>query len=142
MSVYVDDMECRYGRMVMCHMAADSTAELLAMADRVGVARRWLQCPGTWKEHFDVCLSKREAAVAAGAVQLTAGDLFRRVLAPRRGRKPALPGSKAAQNTPPARITQPRRGVLGLPRVNLAGNLANEPITQPRRRPETGQGGG
>lgn len=101
MSVYVDDMECRYRRMTVYHMAADSTAELLAMADRVGVARRWLQHGGTWKEHFDVCLSKRAAAVRAGVVELTAADLFKRVLEPRRKRElERQHGERAKRNLP------------------------------------------
>ena len=71
MSVYVDDMEAGFGRMVMCHMIADSTEELLEMADKIGVARRWLQKAGTYREHFDVCLSKRKKAVELGAVEIT-----------------------------------------------------------------------
>lgn len=79
--VYVDDMQASYGRMTMCHMLADTNAELLAMADLIGVSRRWLQRPGTPYGHFDVCLSKRVAAVRAGAVEITmreAGMLIRR----------------------------------------------------------------
>ena len=70
MSVYVDNMRAKYGRMVMFHMVADSTEELLAMADTIGVARRWLQYPGTPKEHFDIALGKRELAVKAGAIEI------------------------------------------------------------------------
>jgi deoxyinosine 3'endonuclease (endonuclease V) len=70
-TVYVDDMRARFGRMVMCHMIADTSAELLAMADRIGVARRWLRQAGTAHEHFDIAISKRTAAIAAGAVQIT-----------------------------------------------------------------------
>ncbi len=77
MTVYVDDMEAKFGRMVMCHMIADSTEELLAMADKIGVARRWIQHAGTYKEHFDIALSKRELAIKNGAKQITWTQLGR-----------------------------------------------------------------
>ena len=77
MTVYVDDMRARFGRMVMCHMVADTTPELLAMADRIGVSRRWLQHAGTSREHFDISLTKRRAAVAAGAKEVTTRELAR-----------------------------------------------------------------
>ncbi|MDR5839373.1 DUF4031 domain-containing protein [Caballeronia sp. LZ034LL] len=70
MTVYVDNMREPYGRMVMCHMLADTTEELLAMADRIGVARKWLQKAGTYHEHFDIALSKRALAVQAGAREI------------------------------------------------------------------------
>ena len=75
MAVYVDDMAARYGRMTMFHMIADSRDELLAMADKIGVQRKWIQKPGTHQEHFDVCQAKRAKAVAAGAVEITWRDL-------------------------------------------------------------------
>lgn len=77
MAVYVDNMRAAYGRMKMCHMIADSSEELLAMADRIGVARRWLQKAGTTHEHFDIALSKRALAVAAGAIEVSKMDLGR-----------------------------------------------------------------
>ncbi|SOC48298.1 uncharacterized protein DUF4031 [Rhizobium subbaraonis] len=78
MSVYVDDMKAPFGNMVMCHMWADSDDELLAMADRIGVQRKWIQGHPTlsfgkhrnasWV-HFDIALSKRALAVRAGAIE-------------------------------------------------------------------------
>lgn len=70
MPVYVDDMRAPYGRMVMCHMVADSDDELHAMADHIGVARRWHQKPGTPYSHYDIALTKRAQAIQAGALQL------------------------------------------------------------------------
>jgi len=69
MTVYVDDVRHRYGRMIMCHMWADDLDELHAMADRIGVARRWFQKPpkASW-EHYDICLAKKAEAVKLGAV--------------------------------------------------------------------------
>jgi hypothetical protein len=73
--VYVDAMQARVGRLIFCHMLADTTAELLAMADRIGVARRWLQKAGTPHEHFDICMSKRAQAVKAGAKEIGRAEL-------------------------------------------------------------------
>ena len=81
MTVYVDDAKIRYRRMVMCHLLAEpddaslGTDELLAMVDAIGVPRRWLQHAGTHREHFDICLSKRDAAIRAGAVPVTVREM-------------------------------------------------------------------
>jgi hypothetical protein len=77
MTVYVDSMRAHYGRMVMCHMIADTTTELVEMADRIGVARRWIQNAGTHKEHFDVSLGCRALAVKHGAQEVTMMQLGR-----------------------------------------------------------------
>lgn len=76
MTVYVDDMHLsamgRYGRMKMSHMIADTDEELHAMAARIGVARRWWQSPEkTSGSHYDIAMSKRAEAIAAGAVEIT-----------------------------------------------------------------------
>ena len=71
MAVYVDDMEAPYGRMKMCHMLADSDEELHAMADRIGVARRWHQAPPKHSSHYDIALTKKALALDAGAVAIT-----------------------------------------------------------------------
>lgn len=85
MTVYVDDMQAPFGRMKMCHMMADTTEELLAMADRIGVQRKWLQKAGTSYEHFDIAMSKRKLAVAAGAQEVTRKELGRFMLSRRSG---------------------------------------------------------
>jgi hypothetical protein len=71
LTVYVDDMRAKFGRMVMCHMIADTEEELGAMADRIGVQRKWWQYRGQAKSHFDIALSKRTEAIKAGAVPIT-----------------------------------------------------------------------
>lgn len=71
MSVYVDDMRASFGRMVMCHMVADSDDELHAMAAKIGVARRWHQAPPKHDSHYDIALSKRAAAIKSGAIEIT-----------------------------------------------------------------------
>lgn len=75
MPVYVDNMRAAVGRMKMCHMLADTTEELLAMADLIGVDRRWIQKQGTPHEHFDIALSKRATAIEAGAVAVSRRDI-------------------------------------------------------------------
>lgn len=83
MTVYVDTMKAQYGRMKMCHMIADSTEELLAMVDHIGVARKWIQSAGTAQEHFDIALSKKALAIKAGAVEISMRDLARKTMARR-----------------------------------------------------------
>jgi len=78
MSVYVDDMAAAFGNMVMCHMWADTDEELLEMADKIGVQRKWIQGHPTlsfgkhrnasWV-HFDIAKSKRALAIKLGAIK-------------------------------------------------------------------------
>lgn len=77
--VYVDNLNAKFGRMIMCHMIADTKEELLAMCDTIGVQRKWIQYEGTFKEHFDICISKKQKAIANGAVEVTAEDLVSKV---------------------------------------------------------------
>jgi hypothetical protein len=66
MTVYVDDSRIRYRGMIMCHMVADTDAELRAMAAAIGVEERHHQ-----GDHFDICQRKRAHAVQLGAKQIT-----------------------------------------------------------------------
>ena len=85
MPVYVDDMQASVGRMKMCHMIADTTAELLAMADQIGVDRKWLQKAGTAHEHFDIAMSKRRLALGYGAQEIDRRTLAEKLRARRTG---------------------------------------------------------
>jgi hypothetical protein len=82
--VYVDNMNAKYGRMIMCHMVADSTEELLAMVDKIGVNRKWIQKAGKVEEHFDICLSSRKKAVSFGAKEITWRELGLRLIEKRK----------------------------------------------------------
>jgi hypothetical protein len=75
MAVYVDNAQLPYRGMSMSHMVADSTDELLVMADTIGVQRKWIQRAGTNYEHFDVCQSKRALALRHGAKHITNREL-------------------------------------------------------------------
>jgi len=77
MSVYVDDVRHPFGRMIMCHLWADSDAELLAMVDKIGVQRKWIQGHpqlsfGKHRNasfvHFDISLEKKKLAIQHGAI--------------------------------------------------------------------------
>jgi hypothetical protein len=75
MAVYVDLPIWNFGRMRMCHMIADTTEELLQMADRLDVNQKWIQNPGMAREHFDICKSKRAQALKLGAISVPASTL-------------------------------------------------------------------
>lgn len=83
MTVYVDDMRAQFGNMIMCHMFASTDEELHAMAQRIGVARRWHQRPpcdapgmdASWS-HYDIALTKRALAVKYGAWEVRWRDIM------------------------------------------------------------------
>ncbi len=77
MSVYIDEAAIPFGRMLMNHMVADTTEELDAMADKIGVARKWCQKRGTTREHYDVAMSKRALAIEHGALPVDGKDIVR-----------------------------------------------------------------
>lgn len=68
MAVYVDRAKNPLNQMLMSHMLADTEDELHAMAGAIGLKREWFQNHGT--PHYDLCQSKRQLALAAGAVEI------------------------------------------------------------------------
>ena len=79
MTVYVDDANIaasvpngsRVHTSTWCHMTADSTEELVAMARKLRLRREWIQYEGTPIEHFDLTAGKRAQAVRLGVVEIT-----------------------------------------------------------------------
>lgn len=75
MAVYVDDARNHFGRMIMCHMVADTTGELHDMAEKVGMKRSWYQSVARYP-HYDVSLFRRKIVVAEGAIEVTTRELI------------------------------------------------------------------
>jgi hypothetical protein len=79
MAVYVDNMHetpiGQFGRMKMSHLIADTRKELIEMIGKIKVNPKWIQSFGTPREHFDICLSKRQLAVKHGAIEITYREL-------------------------------------------------------------------
>lgn len=72
MAVYVDQARHRLGRMIMCHMTADTLGELHEMAQRIGISALHFQGPPTCRHaHYDICKAKRTQAVRLGAVEVS-----------------------------------------------------------------------
>ena len=77
-----------------CHMATDGDlAELHAFAARLGLRRAWFQ-----RDHYDLPPHGRAAAVALGAVEVSAGELLLRMAGPRgdRARRRVLAPAEGA----------------------------------------------
>ena len=68
MSVYVDEAIWPFGCFVMCHMLADTPEELVEMADRIGMDRRYFQPRSS--PHFDITTELRALAIELGAIEI------------------------------------------------------------------------
>lgn len=73
MAVYIDHAGNKFGRMIMCHMLADTVAELHVFAANIGMRREWFQAYS--RPHYDLSRAKRAEAVRAGAVELGRTEL-------------------------------------------------------------------
>jgi hypothetical protein len=82
MTVYVDDYRARFGRMTMCHMAADTVEELHEMARQIGSQRGWFQ-----GDHYDIPIFRRRLAIALGAVEVTRREMVRIIGRPLRRKR-------------------------------------------------------
>lgn len=68
MAAYVDNARIRYARIIMCHMLVDTIGELLKIVDDIQLDRRQFQPLS--HPHFDISLTCRMRAVAAGAIEV------------------------------------------------------------------------
>ena len=76
MTVHVDGARNGFGRMVMCHMLADTPTELHEMANMIGMKRQWYQSPDKASfPHYDLSLTRRKLALANGAKELNRQEL-------------------------------------------------------------------
>lgn len=50
------------------------------MVDKIGLPRKWIQHAGTHREHFDICLSKRAAAIRNGAIPISQRQLAQKII--------------------------------------------------------------
>lgn len=80
MAAYVDDLQVWPNargifRAGSCHLAADTLDELHEFAARIGMKREWFQ-PGRGRHpHYDLVKSRRDKAVALGALEVSGRDL-------------------------------------------------------------------
>jgi hypothetical protein len=71
MRVYVDSAIHKLRGRLMCHMFSPDLAQLHAMAQRIGVERRWFQNPWTMSvtwPHYDIDEYRRVMAISMGAI--------------------------------------------------------------------------
>jgi hypothetical protein len=76
MAVYVDNQKNKYGRMLMCHMVADSIDELHEFAVKIGLKREWFQGENEKNPHYDLSQAKRKKAVDNGAIEIGSKELI------------------------------------------------------------------
>ncbi len=86
MPVYVDEpiferWGCRW-----CHLTADTSEELHALAAELGLEPSRLQTKPErpWADHYDITEEKRREAVARGAVEITLREAGRQLASKRR----------------------------------------------------------
>lgn len=90
MTVYIDQLKeyprRPHGHLLWCHMFADTTAELHAMAKRLGLRASWFQGqdPRLEFQHYDVTESKRREARRLGAVEMSTRQYIHRAYARRK----------------------------------------------------------
>ena len=85
MAVYVDDVRIRWRGRDWSHLTADTTEELHAFAERLGVPRRGFHHnpERPWKDHYDLPEWKREEAIELGAQAITRREATARMRAKR-----------------------------------------------------------
>lgn len=74
----VDESGGRWRWSHYCHLSADTIPELHQFAERLGLKPAYFQnLPGL--PHYDLTKTKRRLAIKLGAVEISAGEILRRV---------------------------------------------------------------
>ena len=76
MAVYVDNAKNRFGKMIMCHMIADSPEELHIMADKLKLPLEYYQDDANIP-HYDLSLMMRKKAIKYGAKEVTTREIIK-----------------------------------------------------------------
>lgn len=89
MAVYVDPLRNYGGSATFrwkhsCHLFADTEEELHAFAKKIGMKRSWFQGEARLP-HYDLNARRRQAAVQAGAVEVTWREVWERIKQDRKG---------------------------------------------------------
>jgi len=88
-------MYAPFRRMKMCHMIADTDDELHAMADKIGMKRKWHQAPPkSSQSHYDVGMGLRAHAVRNGAIEITTRQIGKWNLTKHKAEKDGKPFTK------------------------------------------------
>ncbi len=70
----------------------EGSAELVAFVEKIGLKRKWIQKPGSHREHFDLNERAHNDALEAGAMQVDWRILVRAIRAKKEGQSfPVLP---------------------------------------------------
>lgn len=86
MSVFVDQPIHIWKNIKWCHLTADTLSELHEFAGRLGLKQSWFQNHDLIP-HYDITETKRQKAIALGAIPISTSEAGKRVRKARKEQK-------------------------------------------------------